>query len=226
MEVSSYVRHPEGALEGIGEQFHEREQQQEAYELGMWTFLASEAMLFGGLFLSYLIARAAGGEGFLEASNHTDLALGAFNTGLLLLSSWTMALAVDAGRKGDRSRILRWLGVTALLGSIFLGIKLFEWYLEYHEGLVPGWHWTDQGKHDRAFQLFFWQYFTMTGLHALHLLGAVTAVLGVGVLAFRSRGTFEHPSILEITGLYWHLVDVIWIFLFPLLYLLGRHLHA
>ena len=204
-------------------QFDDAAQQYEASALGMWVFLVTEIMFFGGVFTAYVAYRSAYPGAFGHASEHLDLTLGAINTAVLIASSLTMALAVHASQLGKRSVLLTFLPLTMILGAVFLGIKAVEYADKFHHHLVPGAHFAFAGPDARQAEIFFSLYFAMTGLHALHM------VIGLGVLAvlvLQARkgrfGTGYHTPI-EIAGLYWHFVDIVWIFLFPLLYLIERH---
>ena len=199
----------------IGEQYQTLEQQHETAEFGMWIFLATELMLFGGLFTAYAVYRTVYSSGFAEGSRHLDLVYGGINTAVLLLSSLTMALAVQAAQLQNRRRVIWYLVATAVLGVVFMIIKGVEYYQHFVEGTVPGLNWTYAGPDANAVQLFFVAYFTMTGLHSVHL---IVAIILVGILALRVP---QRPTSVEMTGLYWHFVDIVWTFLFPLLYLFG-----
>ena len=214
----------EGRAAALGEQFEDLEQQHEASSLGMWVFLATEIMFFGGLFAGYTVYRGLYLPGFEAGSHLLNVKLGAFNTAVLLCSSLTMALAVRAAMLGRRRELVTFLILTILLGLTFVGVKMaFEWHHDYEEHLVPGIDFVSEGPNGRAIELFFVFYFFMTGVHALHM------VIGVAILAVlawqASQGRFgpERYNPVEMAGLYWHFVDVIWIFLFPLLYLIGAH---
>ena len=204
-------------------QFETEEQQRQAGSLGMWVFLATEIMFFGGLFTSYIVYRALHLEAFIQGSHFLDVTFGATNTAVLICSSLTMALAIYAAQSGkSKSAIIGFLVLTMILGAAFLFIKFtFEWTRDWTEGLVPGLHFTYSGPHAPGVQLFFCFYFFMTGLHALHM------IIGLGILgtlvwmAYRGRFSTEYYAPLEVSGLYWHFVDIVWIFLFPLLYLIG-----
>jgi cytochrome c oxidase subunit 3 len=203
-------------------QFDSAEQQHGASQLGMWVFIAQEILFFGGLFLVYTVYRFAYPTAFAQASHHLDVALGAINKVVLIGSSLTMALAVHGAQLGQRRTQTLFLILTIVLGSIFLGIKTVEYGHKFHEHLVPGPHFLFEGDARHA-QIFFSLYFVMTGLHALHM---IIGIVILGVLTWRaSRGAYDsaYYSPVELTGLYWHFVDIIWIFLFPLLYLIGRH---
>jgi cytochrome c oxidase subunit 3 len=210
----------------VPQQFDDREQQHAAGTLGMWVFLATELLFFGGMFCGYSFYRTRYGAAFEAASRLLDIRWGAINTAVLLTSSLTMVLAVRAGQMRKQASQMVFLGATVLLGTIFLTIKLaFEWTHDYHEHLVPGINFALQGPLDsaglsRGIELFFCIYFLMTGIHAIHL------IIGIGTLAvmagFAGFEEWQYGSRVEIAGLYWHFVDIIWIFLFPLLYLIGR----
>jgi cytochrome c oxidase subunit III len=204
-------------------QFDDAAQQYEASALGMWVFLVTEIMFFGGLFTAYVAYRSAYPAAFGLASDHLDLTLGAVNTAVLIGSSLTMALAVHSSQVGKRNALVIFLLLTMLLGSVFLGIKAVEYADKFHHGLVPGPSFTFHGPDANHAEIFFSLYFAMTGLHAVHM------IIGLGVLAVlvlqahKGRfGTRYHTPI-ELAGLYWHFVDIVWIFLFPLLYLIERH---
>jgi cytochrome c oxidase subunit 3 len=198
-------------------------QQYAASQLGMWTFLLTELLFFGGLFLSYTIYRMSYPHGFAAASHELDVRLGCINTIVLISSSLTMALAVRAGHEGKGKSITGFLVLTMALGGTFLGIKSIEYAHKFHEHFVPGPnfafpHYASQGP-----ELFFSLYFAMTGLHAIHMIIGLVALGVVAWKATRGRYTKEYSTPVEMLGLYWHFVDIVWIFLFPLLYLLGRH---
>jgi cytochrome c oxidase subunit 3 len=207
----------------VAHQFDSVEQQRGAATLGMWVFLISEIMLFGGLFTGYAFLRTTYPAAFAAASGHNNLIIGTVNTVVLIVSSLTMALAVERARTGARSAVAALLGVTAGLGGVFLVLKGVEYAEHWHDRLVPGLAFAWPGPDARPVELFFWLYFVMTGLHALHLLVGI-GLVGV-LLALAARGRFSptYHTPVEIGGLYWHLIDVVWVFLFPLLYLVGAH---
>ena len=188
----------------------------------MWVFLVTELMFFGGLFTGYAVYRSNYPLAFANASRHLPVVFGAINTAVLICSSLTMALAVRGAQLGKRKVLIGFLLVTMLLGSVFLGIKAVEYSHKFHENLVPGTAFIFEGPHAPQAQLFFSFYFTMTGVHALHM------IIGIGILAvlvvrsWRGRFSPDYHTPVELTGLYWHFVDIIWIFLFPLLYLISR----
>jgi cytochrome c oxidase subunit 3 len=208
----------------LAHQFDNLEQQKEASTLGMWVFLATEVLFFGGLFLTYTVYRSQYPLAFGAASRELDVVLGGINTAVLITSSLTMALAVHAAQTGRRRALLLLLVATMALGGVFLGIKSVEYYHKFVEHHVPGpsFHFAE-AEFARSAQIFFSLYFIMTGLHALHM------IIGIGIMLFMLRwawnGTItpDYHSPIEISGLYWHFVDIVWIFLFPLLYLIGRH---
>src|SRR5262245_18713342 len=207
----------------VAHQFDDAAQQRDAVSLGMWLFLLNEVMFFGGLFTVYVVYRVLFPEAFVHASHHLDVRLGAINTVVLIESSLTMALAVHAAELGRRRSLVYALVGTMLLGSTFLVIKSYEYWHKFQDGLVPGPLFTYAGPQAKQVELFLSIYFTMTGLHALHM------VIGIGIIACLLRGAltcrcapaYQHPT--QSGWLYWHFVDVVWIFLFPLLYLIGRH---
>ncbi|MGD2075882.1 MAG: cytochrome c oxidase subunit 3 [Gammaproteobacteria bacterium] len=206
----------------VAEQFSDAAQQHDAAALGMWVFLATEVLFFGVLFASYLISRLLNYEGFVLGSHHTDLLLGTLNTAILLTSSLTMAMAVRAAARGARPGTTGWLLATLLLGGAFLAVKAVEYHQEYLEGLVPVLAFDYQGADAPGVTLFFYLYFVMTGLHALHLLIGIGVIATLVVLNARRRFSAGWHTPVELTGLYWHFVDVVWIFLYPLFYLVAR----
>lgn len=203
--------------------FDDLGQQKEAATLGMWLFLATEVLFFGGLFAAYLLYRVWYPDVFGEASRTLDITLGSMNTLVLIGSSLTMALAVHAAATGERRALMLFIGITMLLGAVFLGIKGVEYYDKFVHHHVPGPSFHFEGSAPARAQLFFSLYFAMTGLHALHMvigLGLMTTML---VMAWRGRFSTTWYTPVELSGLYWHFVDIVWIFLFPLLYLVDRH---
>lgn len=204
-------------------QFDDFEQQYEAASLGMWAFLATEILFFGGLFLGYTVYRTLYPAAFTEGSHHLDILLGGINTAVLIGSSLTMALAVHSAQVGRRQAIVGFLALTMLLGLVFLSIKTVEYGHKFDEALVPGAHFVYDGPFAPQVQLFFSFYFIMTGLHALHMVVGIGIMAVLAWLAWHGKFSPTYHTPVEISGLYWHFVDVVWIFLFPLLYLLGRH---
>jgi cytochrome c oxidase subunit III len=202
--------------------------QKEAATFGMWVFLVTEVMFFGGLFLAYTIYRNLYFHAFVQSSRHLDLTLGAVNTAVLICSSLTMAMGVHASAVNKRRATVGWLLLTVALGSVFLGIKAVEYKDKFDHHLVPGQHFQGEALHlegdeARRAQIFYSLYFAMTGLHATHMVIGIPIILIVAWMAHRGRFSPEYHTPVEMTGLYWHFVDIVWIFLFPLLYLIGRH---
>lgn len=219
-EIQAPAAHHHPAL---GHHWETMEQQHEGNILGMWLFLITEVMLFGGLFASYVIFRVLYPDVYEASSLFQNVTIGTINTAILIASSLTMALAVRSAQLANRRSLIIFLVLTAILGLVFVGFKGYEYYEHWHEGLVPGLYWDDHHHHlDPRAQLYFFLYFTMTGLHAVHM------IIGIGIVvtlaAYAARGRFLGPFFapVELMGLYWHFVDVVWVFLFPLLYLLGR----
>ena len=243
--------HRTGALYG---QFKTLEQQKDTASLGMWIFLVTEVMFFGGIMLAYTVNRHAYFPAFAVGSNTLSLGLGGFNTVVLLASSFTMAMAVWSAQTGKKQLLSIFLTLTILLGFVFFGVKYVEYAQKFHHHLVPGKNFditycvnnpeqcADIGAADREVereeiakalvadpnlnahaQLYYSAYFGMTGLHALHM------IIGAGLLIWLLRGsvagrfTPEWNTPVDLIGLYWHFVDIVWIYLFPLLYLIDRH---
>ncbi len=206
-------------------QFDSMEQQRESTSLGMWIFLVTEIMFFGGLFLVYIVYRGLFHEGFVAGSHHLDITLGAINTAVLIGSSLTMALAVRASQMGKRNLTILFLLFTIILGGAFLGIKVVEYGHKFHDHLVPGplFQWEEKPAIMNQVELFYSLYFCMTGLHATHMIIGIGILLTLMYHAKQGRYSPEYHAPVELTGLYWHFVDIVWIFLFPFLYLLGRH---
>ncbi len=217
--------------------FSDLQQQQDTSIFGMWVFIAQEILFFGGLFAVYTIYRHAYPDAFTAGSHHLNWRIGFANTLVLIASSLTMALAVYSAAVGRRRQIVAFLLATVLLGSVFLGVK----YYEYAEKIAPclgdGPHASClfpgdrfdaaavhlEGAEGRHVQIFFSLYFAMTGLHALHMIVGIPILLTIAALAWRGRFSSAYHTPVEIVGLYWHFVDIVWIFLFPLLYLIGKH---
>ncbi|ODS52151.1 MAG: cytochrome C oxidase subunit III [Acidobacteria bacterium SCN 69-37] len=206
--------------------FYSMEQQLEASTLGMWLFLVTEVMFFGGMFLAYLIYRVIYPEAWILGSNHLNVAMGALNTGVLICSSLTMALAVRAAQTSNRGAQIRYLLLTMAFGSVFLIVKYFEYAEKFEHHLVPGRHFDMTLPQAGQQQLFFSIYFMMTGIHAIHMIVGLGLMLVILTMAWRGRFSASYYTPIEMSGLYWHFVDIVWIFLFPLLYLLGAHYSA
>ncbi len=231
----------------VAHHFESAEQQRQSAQLGMWAFLVTEVMFFGGLFAAYTIYRALYPEAWVVGSHLLSIRLGGFNTAVLLASSLTMALAVHAAQTDKRKASAAWIVLTVLLGLVFLGVKFVEYSAKFEHHLVPGpaFHLNPLeelarleasgaavGDHLRhAFetaktphvQLFYSLYFAMTGMHAVHMVVGAGLMLWLLGQTMKGRFSSQYYNPVEVSGLYWHFVDIIWIFLFPLLYLIGRH---
>jgi cytochrome c oxidase subunit 3 len=207
---------------GVAHQFEDLEQRHRAASLGLWVFLAGEILFFGALFVSYTIYRVTYPRAFHAASHHLYLWIGAVNTAVLLTSSLTVALAVHAAAAHEQHSTLKFLLGTIGLAGVFLCLKAVEYYLDYREGLVPVLHFEPErvGADPPHVQLFLTFYFIMTGLHALHVTAGIL-VMAILAALIAWRGVGERENAVEMVGLYWHFVDIVWLFLFPLLYLLG-----
>jgi cytochrome c oxidase subunit 3 len=208
----------------LAHQFDSLAQQVDASTLGMWVFLGTEVLFFGGMFATYCVYRSLYPPAFAAASRELDIVLGTVNTVVLITSSLTMALAVHAAQLGKRRSLTTFLILTIVLGAAFLGIKSVEYYHKFVEQHVPGPSFRFEVEYARHAQIFFSLYFMMTGLHALHMIIGIGIMLVMLLMVRRGTITAEYCSPIEISGLYWHFVDIVWIFLFPLLYLIGRHL--
>jgi cytochrome c oxidase subunit 3 len=204
----------------VAEQFDTLEQQSEASTLGMWVFIVTEMLFFGGLFTAYTVYRSSYPAAFGVGSRHLDMWLGGLNTAVLLVSSCAMALAVHAARHGNRRATALLLLTTALLGTAFLCIKGLEYYQDYQKHLVPGSGFSIAEVPSENIEMFFVLYFVMTGLHGLHVLIGVCIMTVLMILTLRNRYSAEYFQPVEVAGLYWHFVDIVWIFLYPLLYLI------
>ena len=201
--------------------FHNMAQQLEASVLGMWVFLVTEVMFFGGLFMAYLLYRTLYPQAWLAGSHELDELLGGINTVVLICSSLTMALAVRAAQVGSRKGQIVNLILTIIFGATFLVVKYFEYAKKFEHHLVPGAHFDP--ARDPAQQLYFSLYFMMTGVHALHMVVGIILMLVILRMAWKGNFGPDYFAPVEISGLYWHFVDIVWIFLFPLLYLIGKH---
>lgn len=208
---------------GLLHHFDDREQQFQASHIGMWLFLATEIMFFGGMFIGYTVYREAYSDVFAAASNHLNVWLGSINTGVLICSSLSMALAVHSAQAGRRKQIILFLSLTLVLGALFLGIKFTEYYHKFEEHLIPGLNFAFESGNRGQAEIFFSFYFAMTGLHAVHMAIGMGLLIHLAIQAGRDRFSPLYYTPVEMTGLYWHFVDIVWIFLFPLLYLVGRH---
>lgn len=207
----------------VAHHFDDLEQQNESLVLGMWLFLASEVMFFGGLFCAYIVYRTRFPEAWHAGSDDLNLVLGTFNTFALLCSSLTMALSVRSAQLGRKNQLVLFLLSTLVLGCIFLGVKAVEYSAKFAHHTVPGagFEWHGAGSPENV-QLFFVLYFIMTGMHAFHMIIGLGGLAILLVMALMGRFNEKRFMGVELFGLYWHLVDIIWVFLFPLLYLIDR----
>ncbi len=204
-------------------QFDDPAQQRHAATLGMWIFLATEILFFGAMFLGYTAYRVYYPQAFAEASRHTLIAFGATNTAVLLISSTVMAFAVGAAGRNKSRPLATLLFVAAALGATFLVIKGFEYSREIHEGLLPGRHFRIDVADRMHAEMFFYIYWVVTGVHALHVTIGVILIAFFGFRAWFTDAFRDHDTPIELLGLYWHFVDIVWVFLFPLLYMIDRH---
>jgi cytochrome c oxidase subunit 3 len=216
----------------LEEQFENLGQQHESAALGMWIFLATEVMFFGVLFLGVGVYRYLYPMAFEKASERLNWVIGSLNTLLLLVSSLFMVLGVHNAKLGQNKRVVMFLCLTAALGLVFLALKSWEYYTDYRDNLIPGWRFddsewvtkdglrTEDVPHVKLFLMFYW---VMTGTHALHVTIGIVVVLTMAYLASHGHFSPQYYSPVDVTGLYWHFVDIVWIFLLPMLYLLGTH---
>ena len=207
----------------VAHQFEDPSQQREAATMGMWLFIATEILFFGGMFLGYTAYRYEYAGAFAEASKHTLLAFGGTNTAILLISSSAMAFGVRAAGHNQNKKTGLLLFITAGLGLLFLVLKGIEYTHEIREHLFPGSGFEFEGHDPQHAQLFFYLYWLMTGVHALHVFIGVVLISIFGILAWRHDAYRNHDTPVELLGLYWHFVDIVWVFLFPLIYLIDRH---
>ncbi len=240
--VSSSTRHTESHEQADGDpailevQFDDLEQQKDSSIIGMWLFLATEVMFFGGLIAAYAVYRTTYPRQIELASRHMFVGLGFLNTIILLTSSLTMAMAVRASQLRAYRDIVMYLIATMVLGTCFLGVKAIEYSRDYEEHLIPGplfggfqvpaedlHKMTEENVDPRPFQMFYVLYFFMTGLHAIHM------IVGIGLMAIMAYLSYHRwfsgggETQIEVAGLYWHFVDIVWVFLYPLLYLISVH---
>ena len=234
----AHAHHP-----ALQHHFDTMAQQKEAAVIGMWVFLLTEILFFGGLFVAYMIYRVWYFDAFAEASRRLSLFWGGLNTAVLIGSSLTMALAVRAAQTNNRKWTVNWLILTMLLGCVFLGVKVIEYEDKFANYEVPGpnYNWMYHEEHlpageqhapreltltpqqlQNTTQIYFSLYFTMTGLHALHMIIGIGLMMVITWMAWQGRFSSEYYTPVEMSGLYWHFVDIVWIFLFPLLYLVER----
>ena len=210
--------------------FRDMGQQKDTATFGMWIFLITEIMFFGGMFCAYLVYRMSYYQSWVDGSQRMDIKLGAINTAVLICSSLTMAMAVHSAQMGRRKLIVLFLIATLILGGVFLGIKAVEYHDHWENHELPGQYFSglDKEGHDKGWHdvphtsLYFALYFAMTGMHAAHM------IIGAGLLAWliiaswKGKFTSDYFAPVENVGLYWHFVDIVWIYLFPLLYLISK----
>lgn len=226
-----------GALYG---HFEDIEQQRGAERLGMWMFLATEILFFGGVFLAYTVYRNWYSKDFAAISSLLNVTIAGINSVFLLLSSMTITFAIRACQMGNISSQRKFLLATALLGTAFMGLKAYEYYTDYNEGLVP-WSsnfgkvalhghekpmlevWEEEGVAPERVKMFLFFYYSMTGIHGIHLIIGIGCVLYLYIRSLTNSLTADKYVAIEVTSLYWHLVDAIWLFIMPLLYLAGPH---
>jgi cytochrome c oxidase subunit III len=235
----AHAEHPHVYVPQHRHHFETEEQQREAGSFGMWLFLLTEIMFFGGMFFAYLLLRNWYYDAFVAASNQLSVPLGAANTAILISSGFFMALGVWAAEVRKKGLLVLFLILTTLFGLAFLGVKSVEYHEKYEKHHIPGLNYdvsqfinpAAYGLNEKPLppdvaqktQLFFFLYFAMTGMHALHM------IIGIGLLVWlmlrAQRGEFSagYVAPIENFGLYWHFVDIVWLFLFPLLYLINRH---
>jgi cytochrome c oxidase subunit III len=202
--------------------FATSEQQMDADMLGMWSFLITEVLFFGGMFAAYAVYRNMYYDAFASTSKYMDVTMGAANTVVLICSSLTMAMAVRASQLSRRTDLIRYLYLTMLFGTIFLGVKAYEYHSKYVEHLIPGLGFQyEETQFIHYAQILFFLYFCMTGMHALHMIIGLGLLSWLVVRSYKNEFSSAYYTPVEMVGLYWHFVDVVWIFLFPLLYLIG-----
>ncbi len=219
--MSNHAQSQSSLDEHVAHHFTDAEQQRDSAKLGMWVFLLTEVLFFGGLFCAYVIFRAWYPEMFHAAHKALDVKMGFINTLVLITSSVTMALAIRSMQVGNKKATMYNLAATLAFAGIFLVIKYFEYAHKFHLGQLPGKYYTFTGIEGTNPHIFFSIYFIMTGIHGLHVIGGMIAI---GIMLYKTKhdrfnASYYNP--IEVTGLYWHLVDLIWIFLFPLLYLVS-----
>jgi cytochrome c oxidase subunit 3 len=206
----------------VAHQFDDAHQQREAVSLGMWAFLVTEVMFFGGLITAYTVYRFKYPDAFAEGGHHLYMWIGAINTVVLLASSLTVVLASHHAEKGRRIATLKCLSATIALGALFLIFKTIEYALDFHDQIVPGLNFrTDWNAPIGHLQLFYYLYFVMTGVHAAHMIAGLVVFTVYTIRLWKSKTTAPFANAIEMTGLYWHFVDIVWIFLFPLFYLVA-----
>jgi len=212
---------PEAHPAHVAHHFADAEQQFTSAKLGMWIFLLTEILFFGGLFCAYGVYRYLHPDMFYNVHKLLDVNMGAINTVVLITSSLTMALSIRSMQLGNKKQTLWFLAVTLILAGVFLVVKYFEYSHKFHLGQLPGKWYSFKGAEGENPHLFFSIYFAMTGLHGLHVVAGMVTIVWMMIRTAKNHFSPEYYTPIEVTGLYWHLVDLIWIFLFPLLYLIG-----
>ncbi|MTI88926.1 MAG: cytochrome c oxidase subunit 3 family protein [Balneolaceae bacterium] len=200
--------------------FVDSDQQFDTAKMGMWVFLVNEILFFGGLFCAYIVYRTWYPELFSEAAHELNTLWGAVNTVVLIGSSLTVAMAIRSAQKNQTKGLKINLLITIALACVFMVIKGFEYSHKFHLGIFPGEYYTFTGIEHPQANIFFSIYYMLTGVHALHVLVGIGLITWIYLRARKGEFSSEYYTPVEITGLYWHLVDLIWIFLFPLLYLI------
>jgi cytochrome c oxidase subunit 3 len=208
---------------GLRHHFDDTEQQFQSSILGMWVFLLTEVMFFGGMFGGYTVYRNLYPDAFASSSKFMNLGIGAFNTAVLICSSLTMVLAVRGAQLGSKKTLILFLVLTLFLGCVFLGLKVVEYHEKWLDHHIPGPGFRyEEAQYFHQAQILFFLYFAMTGMHAMHMIVGAGLLTTLIVMASRNRFSAAWYTPVEMIGLYWHFVDIVWIFLFPLLYLIGR----
>jgi cytochrome c oxidase subunit III len=206
----------------VAHHFDTADQQFESNRMGVWLFLVTEILFFGGLFCAFAVFRSWYFDGFVEAHHHLDKVLGAINTLVLISSSLTMALAVRSAQTTNKVMVRWMLAITFLCAAAFMYVKYGEYSHKWHDGLLPGGMFRAEGFSDpKGAGIFFAVYFMMTGVHGLHVLIGMGLITWVFIRNEKGHFSSRYYSPVENVGLYWHLVDLVWIYLFPLLYLVG-----
>lgn len=205
----------------FGHHFESAEHEFSSAKQGMWLFMVTEVLMIGAIFVGYLLFRLRFPEAFHEAHKELNVKLGALNTVILIISSATMVLGVTAAQRGNNKRAIRMLFTTVFLGACFCVVKYFEYTHKFHEGIFPGGFYRFEGLTVPHAPLFFTFYFIMTGVHAFHVLVGMSLILWTITRIKRGQISKQFFTPVELVGFYWHFVDLVWIYLFPLLYLLG-----
>lgn len=226
MSAATHDHAPQGGADlspefHVAHHFDTADQQFDSGRMGVWLFLVTEILFFGGLFCAFFIFRSWYYDSFVEAHHHLDKVLGAINTMVLIFSSLTMALAVRSAQVNDKGKTVIFLLLTLLCAGGFLGIKFIEYSHKFHEGLLPGKYFHGEHFHTHFPGMFFAVYFMMTGIHGLHVVIGMGLILWIMLRAAKGEFSSRYYAPVEGVGLYWHLVDLVWIYLFPLLYLVG-----